>query len=86
MEDKINSFKDFKTGDKFGKYTITKIADFQKGYKDYPKDNLIFIHLDDDHHFAIRPSGTEPLLRIYFDSVDGDQKDLEDLVKAQLDR
>ena len=42
-------------------------GDFLKGYKDFYKDNILIFFLDNKNKLSIRPSGTEPILRIYFD-------------------
>lgn len=56
----------FKAPDKFGTYSVIK-KDFKDGVKLYLDDNSSWI--------LVRPSGTEPLLRIYFES------DSEDKIK-----
>jgi len=45
----ISKFREFSVGDKIGEYEITDIKDFSKGYKDYQKENFIFIYLNNDH-------------------------------------
>jgi phosphomannomutase len=83
MLDFIDSYRKYKIGDKIGEFEITDIWDFKEGYKDYLKDNFIFIHLDNKHWFCLRPSGTEPLLRIYYDIVDIEPKDLTNLISKK---
>ena len=54
----------FKKMDEFAGYSIIK-KDFKDGVKLYLEDNSSWI--------LVRPSGTEPLLRIYFES-DSEEK------------
>ncbi len=58
----------FKSLEKIGTYTVIK-KDFKDGVKLYLEDNSSWI--------LVRPSGTEPLLRIYFES--DSQKKIEEL-------
>ena len=50
---------------------VTKIINFAKETivdiegDSIPKENMIFIYLEDGRHFAIRPSGTEPKIKFY---------------------
>ena len=50
---------------------VTKVVNFAKENildvegDSIPKENMIFIHLEDGRHFAIRPSGTEPKIKFY---------------------
>ncbi len=69
MNSIVEKAREFKVGDKLGKYKITEVIDFQEGYKELPKDNFVQIVLNNDHRITVRPSGTEPVLRIYFDIV-----------------
>ncbi len=69
----IDKFKTIKVGDTFSTLEVTKIADFSKGYKHYPKDNILMIRFNNEHSITVRPSGTEPLLRFYYNAV-GDSR------------
>lgn len=71
----IEKFKSIKVGDQFDNLEVTKCADFSKGYKEYPKDNILMIRFNNEHSISIRPSGTEPLLRIYYNSVGTTRKE-----------
>jgi phosphomannomutase len=81
MYDFIDSYRNYNIGDKIGNFEITDIWDFKDGFQDYIPQNFIFIHLDNKHWFCLRPSGTEPLLRIYYDIVDIDPKEVQDAIK-----
>lgn len=68
MKKILNNFRNKKVGDIItNEMIVTDIWDFQKGYKDFPKENIIILWLDNKSKISIRPSGTEPVLRIYFD-------------------
>ena len=47
-------------------YKIKEVQDYLKGYKDYPKNNVLRFVFEDDSFIAIRPSGTEPKYKIYY--------------------
>lgn len=64
---------------------------------DLPRENVLKVHFQDKSWFAIRPSGTEPKLKIYFSSVDAQQsvseakletlvKNVQDTIQAQMDK
>ena len=64
--------EDFKQKTCFGKYKVIK-TDLKDGVKLYLDDGISWI--------LIRPSGTEPLLRIYFESSSKDKiEELKSLV------
>ena len=63
MQDIMNMFRtDFKS---FGKYKIINIVDYQKGIDDLPKSNVLKMTLSDGASLIIRPSGTEPKIKVY---------------------
>ena len=51
-------------------YKIKRIEDYLKGYKDFPKSNVLRFILEDDSFIALRPSGTEPKYKIYYSIKD----------------
>ncbi len=63
----VENAKGHKVGDKISKYKITEVIDFNLGYNGLPRDNFVQLVLDDEYRVTIRPSGTEPMLRVYFD-------------------
>ncbi|MGC8870057.1 MAG: phospho-sugar mutase, partial [Brevinematia bacterium] len=78
IESIINSIRNDKL-DEFGKFKVVSridlknrtIEDFTKGTKeeyetDLPISNVIIINLEGGNKFIVRPSGTEPKLKIYF--------------------
>ena len=50
------------------------LLDYSKGIDDLPKENVLRFDFKDGSWTAVRPSGTEPKLKIYF-SVKGDGKE-----------
>jgi len=86
MNSIIKTLRNLNEGDKIGAFTITEKRDFLKGYKDFPVDNILIFFLDDKNKISIRPSGTEPLLRIYFDITSETKAQLEkDSAQIQKD-
>jgi phosphomannomutase len=51
-----------------GSRTIVEYDDFLEGVEKYPLKNILRYHLNDGSRVIIRPSGTEPKLKIYMDS------------------
>ncbi|QVK08374.1 phospho-sugar mutase [Mycoplasma mycoides] len=49
---------------------VVKIEDYINGLYNMPSEDLLKIYLEDKSWIAIRPSGTEPKLKIYFVIVD----------------
>jgi phosphomannomutase len=53
----------------FGLRKISKIDDFLEGVADYPQEDILRYYLEDDSRVIVRPSGTEPKLKIYLDTT-----------------
>lgn len=49
-----------------GGVSITLTEDFAQGLYDLPKENVLKFHLEDGSWFCLRPSGTEPKIKMYF--------------------
>ncbi len=45
---------------------ITELQDFSKGVRDLPKDNVLKYIFNDGSWIAVRPSGTEPKIKVYY--------------------
>lgn len=58
-----------------GSANITLIEDFVQGLYSLPKENVLKFHLDDGSWFCLRPSGTEPKIKIYFAVNSSSSKD-----------
>lgn len=52
---------------------ISKIIDFKDGIRDLPKENVLKYIFDDGSWMAVRPSGTEPKIKVYYSIVDPDK-------------
>lgn len=57
---------------------LTKTIDYSEGYEDLPKSNVLKYYYNDGSWFALRPSGTEPKIKLYIYTVG---RDLEDSLK-----
>jgi len=45
---------------------VTSVKDYAKGIDGLPAENALKITLADDSWFCLRPSGTEPKIKVYF--------------------
>jgi len=48
-----------------GSMTLEEAIDYQNGYKDIPASNVLRFMMDDGSWYAVRPSGTEPKIKLY---------------------
>ena len=62
MQQIMTKFRKIKA---FGDYKINWVNDYEKGVNGLPKSNVLQMYLSDDISVVIRPSGTEPKLKIY---------------------
>lgn len=60
---------------------IDEIIDFSTGIRDLPKENVLKYIWNDGSWMAVRPSGTEPKIKIYYSIVDVDKANAQ----ARLD-
>ena len=68
----------------FKGYTTEEIIDYSRGVNGLPKSNVIKIKLSNDTSLVVRPSGTEPKIKIYF-SIKGESlKENEEKYKLLL--
>lgn len=49
---------------------IKEIIDFKDGIRDLPKENVLKYIFNDGSWMAVRPSGTEPKIKVYYSIVD----------------
>ncbi len=49
---------------------ISQIIDFKDGVRDLPKENVLKYIFSDGSWIAVRPSGTEPKIKVYYSIVD----------------
>lgn len=52
---------------------IEEIIDFSTGIRDLPKENVLKYIWNDGSWMAVRPSGTEPKIKVYYSIVDPDK-------------
>ncbi|WP_454193518.1 phospho-sugar mutase [Paenibacillus sp. Marseille-Q7038] len=72
---------------------IQEVLDYSTGIDDLPKENVLKFILEDGSWFCLRPSGTEPKIKIYF-AVQGENNEdahiriqrLTDAVMGHIDR
>lgn len=72
---KVNAVRDYKIGARYDIKTGKKTKLSQ------PASNVIYYELSEDSWFCIRPSGTEPKIKLYF----GTRSQTKDLSKEKLD-
>ena len=66
---------------------IKEVFDFSKGIGDLPKENVLKYVFNDGSWMAIRPSGTEPKLKVYYSIQDADRDNAYarlDAIKAKM--
>ena len=61
----------------FGDYKVISSLDYEKGVGDLPKANVLQYKLDDRASVIIRPSGTEPKIKVYVSTVGTSREDAE---------
>lgn len=64
---------------------VDRREDYIKGLGDIPKSNVLKFILEDGSWVALRPSGTEPKLKIYYGTKDDDKKKSEDKLKSIIE-
>ena len=73
---------------KIGKYRVIQAKDMQKDKDNtgLPKSNVLYYELEEDSWCCVRPSGTEPKIKLYFgvksNNFENAEKDLEELKQA----
>lgn len=53
---------------------ISEVIDFSEGIRDLPKENVLKYIWEDGSWMAVRPSGTEPKIKVYYSIVDKDRE------------
>ena len=62
----------------FGSKSVSRVDDFIKGFEAFPPENIIRYYLEDGSRVIVRPSGTEPKLKIYLDTSGPTRLDAEE--------
>lgn len=69
---------------------IVKVEDFSQGLYGLPSENVLKYTLEDDSWFCLRPSGTEPKIKVYFavrgSSAQAASEAIEQLVQTVMSR
>lgn len=85
-----------KAPEKIGPYKVTKVRNYNDGsIKDFPKSNVLYYELEDSAWLCVRPSGTEPKIKFYYEAKGSSaeeaeaisnrmQEDVMELIKDQL--
>ena len=72
MKDIMNFFR--KGIDYVGDVKVINMKDYSLGIEGLPKSNVIKIYLEDGSTVVLRPSGTEPKLKVYLSIVGDSEK------------
>ena len=64
---------------KIGLLKVEKITDYLNGIDDLPKSNVLSFDLEDGAQVIVRPSGTEPLIKVYVTLSQTKEKNEENL-------
>lgn len=85
MEEKIQNLRENPPQEVNGK-KVSKVEDFLLGSNEFPPSNVLRFWLEDDTKIVIRPSGTEPKVKIYIEVVEPLSPDIEEKVNACNER
>lgn len=79
----VNMMKFFRNSEfkAFAGIKVEERIDFINGYKEIGASNVLIYHLEDGSWFAIRPSGTEPKIKLYIYCIDKDEKKADEKVE-----
>jgi phosphoglucomutase len=73
-----------------GGVKVTEALDYSKGLNGLPKENVLKFMLEDGSWFCLRPSGTEPKIKVYFavrgDSLSDSEARMNGLKQAVMSR
>ena len=78
--------KDLRSIKGIGEYKIIETIDYAKGINGLPKSNVLQMYLSDDIKVVIRPSGTEPKLKIYTSIKSGSLEENNRKYKAFIEK
>jgi phosphomannomutase len=62
---------------------VTSVDDFEHGFGNFGPNDILRIWLDDGSRIVVRPSGTEPKLKVYIDASSTDGTATERMTAAQ---
>ena len=61
----------------FGRFCVAETIDYLHGYQDIPASNVLRFSMTDGSWFALRPSGTEPKIKVYYTTLGKDLAEAE---------
>lgn len=74
----VTAFRDYKTG------IIKDTATGRESKTNLPESNVLYFDLEDDAWVCVRPSGTEPKLKLYF-GIKGKNEEEADIMAAKME-
>lgn len=74
----VTAFRDYKTG------IIKDTATGRESKTDLPESNVLYFDLEDDAWVCVRPSGTEPKLKLYF-GIKGKNEEEAEIMAAKME-
>ena len=63
-------------------YAVEGMTDYQSGATGLPKANVLEYRLSGGAKLIVRPSGTEPKLKVYFSAVGGSEAEADGIIEA----
>lgn len=66
-----------------GGVAVTQVDDFELGFGPFPASNILRIWLEGGSRVIVRPSGTEPKLKVYIDASSSDGTGAERIAAAE---
>ncbi|KGA05318.1 MAG: hypothetical protein GM43_2910 [actinobacterium acMicro-4] len=67
---------------RIGEHVVVSADDFMTGINDFPKDNILRYYLADGSRVIVRPSGTEPKIKVYLDTAGTSRPDAEAALRS----
>lgn len=60
---------------------VEKVVDYAEGVEGIGTSNVLEYHLDDGSRFFVRPSGTEPKIKLYIYTNDKDEEKAKEKIE-----